>query len=53
MTRHRKDDEDGLDGDAPWRAGDYDRAARPPDAPVTTRRPGAAPQARRARPGVR
>ena len=33
MTRHRKDDEDGLDGDAPWRAGDYDRAARPPDAP--------------------
>jgi UPF0755 protein len=32
MTRHRRDDDDGLDGDAPWRASDYGRAARPPDA---------------------
>jgi UPF0755 protein len=32
MTRRRRDDSDGLDGDAPWRATDYERAARPPDA---------------------
>jgi uncharacterized YceG family protein len=30
MTRHRRDDEDGLDGDAAWRTSDYGRAARPP-----------------------
>src|SRR5262249_44522305 len=30
MTRRRRDDEDGLDGDAPWRAKDYEREGRPP-----------------------
>src|SRR5215472_2311190 len=33
MTRHRRDDEDGLDGDAAWRPRDYGRTASPPDAP--------------------
>ncbi len=27
MTRHRRNDPDDLDGDAPWRARDYDRTA--------------------------
>src|SRR5262249_20299375 len=39
MTRHRRDDADGLDGDAPWRAKDYERAARPPDAAGDSRPP--------------
>jgi UPF0755 protein len=30
MTRRRRDDEDGLDGDAPWRAKDYEREGRRP-----------------------
>ena len=33
MTRRSRDDDDGLDGDAPWRARDYEQATRPPDAP--------------------
>src|SRR5262245_46018110 len=33
MTRRRRDDDDGLDGDAPWRARDYEQATRPPAAP--------------------
>jgi len=32
MTRQRRDDEDGLDGDAPWRAEGHERAAPPPGA---------------------
>ena len=43
MTRHRRDDDDGLDGDAPWRARDYGRAARPPDAPGDSPAPGDGP----------
>jgi len=34
MTRRSRDDDDGLDGDAPWRARDYEQATRPPDAPA-------------------
>ncbi len=29
MTRHRRNDPDDLDGDAPWRARDYERTAGP------------------------
>jgi UPF0755 protein len=32
MTRHRRHDPDEVEGDAPWRARDYDRAAAPPEA---------------------
>ena len=39
MTRHRRDDADGLDGDAPWRAKDYERAARPTGAAGDSRPP--------------
>ena len=32
MTRHRRNDPDDMDGDAPWRARDYDQAPAPPEA---------------------
>ncbi len=51
MTRHRRDDEDGLEGDAPWRAKDYERAARPPEAAGDYRAgPGGSPSAGAPRP---
>src|SRR5262249_32087560 len=37
MTRQRRDDEDGLDGDAPWRAEGRERAAPPPGPPGASR----------------
>jgi peptidoglycan lytic transglycosylase G len=48
MTRHRRDDEDGLDGDAAWRTSDYGRAARPRgtagDSPAPRSGPAGAPR---------
>jgi len=43
MTRHRRDDEDGLDGDAAWRTSDYGRAARPPGTAGNSPAPGGGP----------
>src|SRR5260370_4010457 len=51
MTRHRREDEAGLGGDAPWRAKDYERAARRPEAAGDYRAgPGGSPSAGAPRP---
>ena len=52
MTRHRRDDEDGLDGDAPWRARDYDRAPARRTRPVTTTGALGRPRGGRGAPGA-
>ena len=44
MTRHRRNDEDGLDGDAPWRAQDYDRPDAAGDYPPPWGGPAGAPR---------
>jgi UPF0755 protein len=43
MTRHRRNDEDGLDGDAAWRAKDYDRPDAAGDYPAPWGGPAGAP----------
>ena len=44
MTRHRRNDEDGLDGDASWRAKDYDRPDVAGDYPPPWGGPAGAPR---------
>ena len=44
MTRHRRDDEDGLGGDAPWHAQDHDRPDAAGDYPPPWGGPAGAPR---------